>query len=176
MACFVRFPVMGRKEEYLLVWTTTPWTIPANQAIAINEQFSYVRVRVHTGNKYIMHKDRVASIFDEGGDASRPSQHSHLSMRQDETILEVTPISSEELLSLKYTHPWSDTTDLPVLTAPFVTADTGTGLVHLAPAYGMEDYAVARAAGIQPREIGTCSVTEGKIMNHLLSNSLRRSL
>lgn len=158
MACYVRFPLVGRQKEYLLVWTTTPWTVPANQAVAINEQFSYVRVRVHTGHTYIVQADRVTSIFEEDkvlSSSLSPPGAPPVSMGQDERMLEVTPITVEELLSLRYTHPWDDTTDLPVLAAPFVTADTGSGLVHLAPAYGTEDYAVARGAGIQPREIGT---------------------
>lgn len=156
MACYVRFPIVGRPHEYLLTWTTTPWTLPANQAIAINEHLEYVRVHLRTGQTYIVQRGRLAEVLKEVDLTGSSLAAMALAQSGPETVPidAVASVGVDELLRLQYEHPWCQGTLLSVVAAAFVTADTGSGLVHLAPAYGVDDYMVAKAAGIQPREIG----------------------
>jgi isoleucyl-tRNA synthetase len=134
---YVRFrllPADAKAEnESLLVWTTTPWTLPGNEAVAVGRDITYVRAKV--GDEVvILAKARVEAVL--GGDA---------------TVLDEFPGS--ELLDRHYQGPVFITNDrpdggYPILAGDFVTTDDGTGLVHMAPAFGEDDYEVAAANGI----------------------------
>jgi isoleucyl-tRNA synthetase len=133
---YVRFPLLGGAEaenESLLVWTTTPWTLPGNEAVAVGPEVTYVRARV--GDEIvILAKARVEAVLGE-----------------DATVLDEFPGS--ELVGRSYEGPVFELSDrerggFPVLAGEFVTTEEGTGLVHLAPAFGEDDYEVAAANGI----------------------------
>jgi isoleucyl-tRNA synthetase len=134
---YVRFPLLdadaAEPGEALLVWTTTPWTLPGNKAVAVNPAVTYVRARV--GDEVlIVAKDLAAKVL--GEDA--------------ETIAE---ISGESLVGTHYKGPVFDLADVepggyPVIAGDFVTTEDGTGLVHIAPPFGEDDYAVGAAAGL----------------------------
>jgi isoleucyl-tRNA synthetase len=130
---YVRFPLAGAEGESLLVWTTTPWTLPGNKAVAVNPGVTYARARVG-GEVLIVARDLVERVLGEGAE-----------------VLEELPGSA--LLDLRYKGPVFDLNDVepsgyPVIAGDYVTVEDGTGLVHIAPPFGEDDYVVAAAAGI----------------------------
>ena len=126
-SCFVKFPVVGRANTFVVIWTTTPWTLPANLAVAYNDKFQYVQATVGAEN-YIVFRDLLPKVAEKCGWSSFTQQ----------------PISTEELAALEYQHPFCNRTG-KLFPAEFVTADTGTGFVHIAPGHGLDDYNLGRA-------------------------------
>ena len=120
---------------HLLVWTTTPWTLPSNQGVAVNPEVTYVVVE-KDGRRYVLAEARVAAYARELG--------------EEPTVL--ATFSGAELIGVHYVPPFPYFMDsanaFQVLAADFVSTEDGTGLVHLAPAYGEDDMATAQAAGI----------------------------
>ena len=130
---YVKFPVIGEENTYIVIWTTTPWTIPANMAVAVNPTYQYSRVRAWKDGEaeiLIMASDLVDSVLKIG-------------RYQDYELL--AELSSLEMQELKYTHPLLDLVPRQkdfshgVYAADFVTAEN-TGCVHIAPGHGLEDY------------------------------------
>jgi isoleucyl-tRNA synthetase len=129
---YLKLPLTGVKDT-LLVWTTTPWTLPGNVALAVSPSATYARVRA--GEEiHVLAEDRVEPVLGE-----------------DAEILE--RFSGRELVERygTYDGPVFRATDresgpLPILADDFVTTQDGTGVVHLAPAFGEDDYRVAAAA------------------------------
>ena len=130
---YVKFQVLGEENTHIVIWTTTPWTIPANVAVAVNPTFQYSKVRAWKDGKpeiLIMASDLVDSVLKTG-------------RYQDYELLRT--FSAQEMQELKYTHPLG--TLVPrqkeishgVYAADFVTAEN-TGCVHIAPGHGLEDY------------------------------------
>ena len=117
--------VKGKKKLYVVIWTTTPWTIPANLAIAVHPDESYVAVE--TPDAVYILAERLAAINMETFGID------------DYKIL--ASFSGKILEGLKCYHPLYGRESLIIL-APFVTLDTGTGCVHCAPGHGQEDYEV----------------------------------
>jgi isoleucyl-tRNA synthetase len=119
-----------------LVWTTTPWTLPSNLAVAVHPLLRYVTVEAG-GERYLLAEDRLAAYARELGD--QPQM--------------VGRYEGAELLGLGYIPPFDffagRANAHQLLAADYVTTDEGTGLVHLAPAFGEEDKAVTDAAGIE---------------------------
>jgi isoleucyl-tRNA synthetase len=143
---YVRFPLLrddgGESGESLLVWTTTPWTLPGNVAVAVAPEVAYARVEVG-GETLILAEPLVERVLGE-----------------EARVLEVFPGS--ELVGRSYRGPVFELADggpegaFRVLPGGFVTTEDGTGLVHVAPAFGEDDYAAAAAAGIfDPTSHGT---------------------
>lgn len=119
------------KQVYLLIWTTTPWTLPANVAVAVSKDLAYVSVE-HGGEEYIIAKDRVKAVF--GND-----------------VRIVKEWTLDELLGLRYEglyEPGERAKLYRVVLAEHVTAEDGTGLVHMAPAFGVEDFEVGKREGL----------------------------
>lgn len=138
-ALTVGFRIDGGAAElvgaHLLVWTTTPWTLPSNQGVAVNPEVTYVVVE-QDGRRYVLAEARVAAYARELG--------------EEPTVL--ATFSGAELVGVHYVPPFPYFMDsanaFQVLAADFVRTEDGTGLVHLAPAYGEDDMATAQAAGI----------------------------
>ncbi len=134
---YVRFPLVGRPGEYLLVWTTTPWTLPANVAAAVNPDLTYVRVE-QDGEYYYLSEDVVPKLAKLRG-------HEHGEPHV------VDRLRGSELLGWSYQGPFDE---LPawqkagvehrVIAWRDVTAAEGTGIVHIAPGCGREDFALAK--------------------------------
>lgn len=122
---YVKFPVK-EKGFSLLAWTTTPWTLPANVAVAIHPDLTYVVVKVGD-EKLVVAKEAVSRIFGEEG-----------------KILE--EISGKELIGLRYEplFPHDLENGYRVVAGDFIIATEGTGLAHEAPAYGEEDFVLRR--------------------------------
>lgn len=126
---------------YLLIWTTTPWTLPSNQAVAVNPDVDYVVAEAPDGRRYVLAAARVPAYARELGEEPRI----------------VATYSGSDLVGVHYAPPFPYFGDcqadspnaFSVLAAEFVSTEDGTGLVHLAPAYGEDDMAAAQAAGIE---------------------------
>src|SRR5450432_3520338 len=127
---FVKFPVFGQLNTFVVIWTTTPWTLPANLAVAYNEKLQYVQVRVGDEN-YILFGGLLPVIAPKCG----------------WTNYTQTPFATPELAKLQYQHPFCDRTG-KLFAADFVTSDTGTGFVHVAPGHGLDDYNLGRQNGL----------------------------
>jgi len=120
---YVKFPVVGQPNTFVLIWTTTPWTLPANLAIAYNDKFQYVEVGVG-GEKYILFRGLLPAVAEKCGWSGLAEQ----------------PFPTEKLAQLQYQHPFIPARKGKLYAAEFVTSDTGTGFVHIAPGHGLEDY------------------------------------
>ena len=117
------FPGLRGKPVFVIIWTTTPWTIPANLAIALHPDFTYVAVDVG-GEVYILAEGLLEEVMKKFG------------IKKYE-VLEKFP--GKKLEGFKCRHPFLDRDSLIIL-ASYVTLDTGTGCVHTAPGHGQEDY------------------------------------
>ncbi len=133
---YARFKLTYTSDEYLLVWTTTPWTIPANMAVTVDPDLYYAKVEVDD-DVYIMAESLVSDVMNDLGvyDYKR-----------------VGLVKGEELEGLRYEHPLLD--EVPkqnefkshhrVITGEHVTIEEGTGCVHTAPGHGVEDFEVGK--------------------------------
>ncbi len=121
----------------LMIWTTTPWTLPANLAVALSERDLYSLFKIeHSGQtKYVILSDILAeSVFEK----AHVTSFEKLGECQGRELVEA---------QLRYEHPFIDR-DCPVLAANYVTQTDGTGLVHTAPGHGAEDYQTGIKAGL----------------------------
>jgi isoleucyl-tRNA synthetase len=139
-ALTVGFPVTDGDlaGAYLLIWTTTPWTLPSNQAVAVNPDVTYVRVAGPDQRDYLLAEARLAAYHREFG---------------EEPVIRGT-YSGADLLGIRYLPPFPYFMDSPnsfrVLPADFVSTEDGTGIVHMSPAYGEDDKATTDTVGIEP--------------------------
>jgi isoleucyl-tRNA synthetase len=124
------------EDKYLLIWTTTPWTLPANTAAAVNIDIEYAEVEV-SGQIYIVALDLIATIFQD--EKHQPIDHKI-----------IRKFKGGELVGKSYEPLFEDRGEgaHKVWAADYVNIDEGTGLVHLAPAYGEEDYILAKENSI----------------------------
>ncbi|MGV9586997.1 isoleucine--tRNA ligase [Nocardia farcinica] len=120
-----------------LIWTTTPWTLPSNLAIAVHPDVRYVHLRAADGTRYVLAAERVSHYSREFG--------------EDATVL--AEFEGAALVGLSYRPPFDFFLGHPnahrVLAADYVTTDSGTGVVHMAPAFGEEDMEVCSANDIE---------------------------
>ena len=140
---YVKFPVKDSKGlfavdqahgTFFVIWTTTPWTLPANQAIAVHPRFTYRRVKTPQG-ELIVNQELVASVMTAIGLTAAD--------------YEILPggWTGAELEGIVCRHPWLDRESKIVL-GDYVTQDQGTGGVHIAPGHGQEDYEVGMRYGL----------------------------
>ncbi|WP_394260952.1 isoleucine--tRNA ligase [Moraxella boevrei] len=138
-AIYVGFDVVGREnlsaianldgKLQAVIWTTTPWTLPANQAIAVHGELDYAVVKSEKGH-FIITLDLVDDFA------------KNVSLQSVEIL---ATVKGADLTALKAQHPLISDRQVPIITGEHVTADSGTGLVHTAPAHGVDDYNVGRA-------------------------------
>ena len=127
---YVKFPVVGQANTFVVIWTTTPWTLPANLAVAYNKTFQYVHAEVG-GEKYILFRGLLPTVAEKCGWKD----------------IKETPIDVADLAKLQYQHPFCNRIG-NLFPAEFVTSDTGTGFVHIAPGHGLEDYGLGSQNGL----------------------------
>ena len=139
LSATVKFKVEG-KNEYFLGWTTTPWTLPANVALAMNEAITYVRI-FKDGEIYIVAKSLVEKLFQ--GEVEILSEHTGADFKG---IRYVAPF---DFVQVERGHE--------VVLADYVTELSGTGIVHIAPAYGEDDYRT-----VQQNDLSFINVVDGK--------------
>ncbi|KAK8077560.1 hypothetical protein PG996_003730 [Apiospora saccharicola] len=136
----VSFPLLSDPKTHLLAWTTTPWTLPTHLGLAVHPEFEYIKIADEkSGNNYIILEKLLSTIYKD------PKKAKY-------TVLE--KIKGKDMLGWEY-EPLFDYLNaefkgiaFKVLNADYVTDDSGTGIVHQAPAFGEDDYNVAIAAGI----------------------------
>ena len=121
---------------YFLAWTTTPWTLPSNLALAVGADIEYVRVRVEDAD-YVLARDQVASLWKE-----LPAE----SVRDTFPGARLAGLAYEPLFPYFATH--ADVGAFRVRTAGFVSTGEGTGIVHAAPGFGEDDHALGREHGL----------------------------
>ncbi|ETS81202.1 hypothetical protein PFICI_06204 [Pestalotiopsis fici W106-1] len=119
---------------YAIIWTTTPWTLPANQAIAVHDDMNYSIV-MDGEDGYIVAETRLDQTQD---------------MLPNQTSSGASSIAGKHFTNLSYRHPLKGKSapSQPIIHADFVTADSGSGLVHLAPGHGFDDYEVCRSLNL----------------------------
>ncbi len=137
-SAFVRFKVLGEENTYIVAWTTTPWTLPSNMALCVNEKYDYAYFTFH-GETMIMAKDLIESVFTDEKD------------RAEISITKV--VKGGELKGMRYEplYPYIDVDREKawyVITDDYVTLTDGTGVVHQAPAFGEDDNRICRKNGI----------------------------
>jgi len=141
---FVKFPVRGKENEYLVIWTTTPWTLPANTGVMVHPDFDYAYVKIDmTGETLIVAKELADNLMTEVVETGN---------------YKITKsVKGKELEGVKYDHPLKDLVPAlqgmerghrVVTSSRFVNLDAGTGLVHTAPGHGSEDWQVGRQEGL----------------------------
>ncbi|AGF48238.1 isoleucyl-tRNA synthetase [Candidatus Kinetoplastibacterium oncopeltii TCC290E] len=145
-----------QEDGGILIWTTTPWTIPVNQFINVNPNLEYSIVRVYPslshGSLIIIAKERISYFVEK------------VNIEKYEII---ATTKGKSLLGLEFLHPLSNTHDFyhrisKVYIADYVTLDNGTGVVHSAPAHGMEDFAVFKENGFKDIDILNMVNGDGK--------------
>lgn len=129
----VKFPVAGEPGRSLLVWTTTPWTLVSNVAVAFGPRVPYVEV-ARDGERFVLGRARVAELFGED-------------------VRIVRDVPPDELAALEYERPFDlvpsfGDTRGRLWPAEFVSDEEGTGLVHIAPAFGADDFELGRTHGL----------------------------
>ena len=126
---YMKFPVIGKENEYLLIFTTTPWIVPANVAAAVNENLEYAKVQ-HGNSFYWIVEARAQHV-----------------LPKDHNIIE--KVSGKDLVGLRYEEPYSDMPEQnkashEVVAWDLATAEEGTGIVHIAPGCGPEDFQLGK--------------------------------
>ncbi|MCK9596016.1 isoleucine--tRNA ligase [Candidatus Pacearchaeota archaeon] len=143
---FVKFPLIDKKNTYLIIWTTTPWTLPGNTGVMANPNFIYQEIELSSGEKWILAKELIPEIM---------------------AILElgykvVDEFSGKKMEGWEYENPLAKNIKLRaknaykvVLSSRYVNLEDGTGLVHCAPGHGKEDYEVGKEYGLDmPSPVG----------------------
>ncbi len=133
LSAYVRFPLRDEPGVSLVGWTTTPWTLLSNAALAVGEDIPYVRV-THEGEQLIVAEALAERVFGEG-------------------VATSDPVPGSELVGLAYEPPFAFVSDFgekghTVLPADFVTTEDGTGVVHTALAFGEDDFRLGEEQGL----------------------------
>ncbi len=131
-AVYVKFPLVKEKNSFLVIWTTTPWTLPGNTGVMVNPSFDYSFVKMSNGETWVIAKEKVQGLMDaiEAG-----------------YTVEKT-VKGKDLEGIRYTNPLAKHLKLPklknayrvILSQRYVNLEEGTGLVHTAPGHGKEDF------------------------------------
>lgn len=140
------------EDEYLLAWTTTPWTLPANMVLAVNQDVDYSLV-AYGGKKFYVASDRVEKVMTD--EKHQPLEYSI-----------VKTIKGSELVGKRFEPLFENRGPAAhkILHADFVTTDDGTGIVHIVPAYGEDDYELCRKNDVPVLSLvdGDGNYTEGR--------------
>jgi isoleucyl-tRNA synthetase len=153
---YVKFPIEGKEDEYILIWTTTPWTLIGNLAVMVHPDYEYVRAETEEGVLIL-------------AEALLPQLEAKLGL----SFKVLENFKGEKLEGLKYGNPLRDKIALApgknayqVILADFVSLEEGTGCVHSAPGHGPEDFEACQRYGIEPLcpvdERGTFTGEAGK--------------
>ncbi|MBI4467511.1 MAG: isoleucine--tRNA ligase [Acidobacteria bacterium] len=136
---WARYPIVADPRPkgfpggvFALIWTTTPWTLPASMALAFHPQLRYTLVERDTGERYLLAEDLVGRVAKELGWRVRGQAGTW---------------TGKELAALKFHHPFLDRT-LPAVLAGYVNLEQGSGIVHTAPGHGAEDFETGQQYGL----------------------------
>ena len=145
-------PKLPHDVGYLVIWTTTPWTLPANQALNLHPEFDYALVETTDAARplLLLAQERVEACLANWGMQGKV----------------IATCKGQALERVAFHHPFYDRLS-PVYLGDYVTLDTGTGIVHSAPAYGVEDFQSCRAYGMKDDEVLTPVMGDGKYVETL---------
>jgi len=167
-ALFMQFPLKGKRDEYFLIFTTTPWTVPANVAIAVNENINYVKVK-NNNNKYWLAESRLNEL------------------NGNKKVLEKK--KGRELKGIEYVMPYasfeSQKASHKVVLWDLASEEEGTGIVHIAPGCGADDFDLGKKeklpaisplneAGIYEKGFGNFSLKKYSEVNELVLTDLNQ--
>lgn len=173
---FLKFPIEGKDKEFLIIWTTTPWTIPFNLGVMVNPKLEYVKAKVDD-EVWVVAKGLAGAFIGSVCD------------KKFEIIEEFT---GDKLEGTRYVHPLedelksvydeirekSDKVHTVVMSEEYVDLSAGTGLVHMAPGCGPEDYEVGHREGIPPlnelSQSGVYSDKMGKFAGYIAKKDDKR--
>lgn len=151
---YVKFPLLKEKSTFLLIWTTTPWTLPANVAVAVNPTLTYTKFKV--GDEYLWSHNPPPETDGKKAEV-------------------VEKMSGKKLVGLKYkplfklpvSYRLQTTGYYKVLAADFVSVEDGTGLVHIAPAFGEDDLSLIKKEfpKIEQQDIPVTIDEQGKVIH-----------
>ena len=153
-AIYVLFPINktnlkidNKKNIHILIWTTTPWTIPGNRALAFNKNFSYSLVKdSSTGSEFIISTDLIQKLIIDTN-------------FKIQKIKDFNGIELEKTICKHPLHAHGYNFEVPLLPADFVTKDEGTGIVHIAPGHGIDDFNLAKKNNINiPKTINESGI------------------
>ena len=132
---FVKFPLNKRKNSYLIIWTTTPWTLPGNTGVMANPNIIYQEIEISNGERWIIAKELVPKLMPLFGIGYNEKEE----------------FSGKEMEGWEYSNPLAKYLKIKtknaykvVMSARYVNIEEGTGLVHSAPGHGKEDYEVGK--------------------------------
>ncbi|OGI21859.1 MAG: hypothetical protein A2808_02865 [Candidatus Moranbacteria bacterium RIFCSPHIGHO2_01_FULL_55_24] len=141
--------VAADDKTFLVAWTTTPWTLPGNVALAVNENIKYWKREIlkgeHSGETYIVALDGAGDTFAQSGIVPVAEGVS------EEPQSNLTTLDGKDLIGIKYEPLYrvaNDEKSYQVVSGDFVTTDSGTGIVHIAPAFGEDDANVGKENGL----------------------------
>jgi isoleucyl-tRNA synthetase len=129
---YVKFPVVGQPGLNIIIWTTTPWKLPANLAVAYNSTFHYSLVAAN-GESYLVSAMLLSAVAEKCG---------------WENYQIIRSLDGDELAQFEYQHPFCKRTGKLLAGDEFVENSTGTGFVHVAPGHGLEDYNLGTRVGL----------------------------
>jgi isoleucyl-tRNA synthetase len=162
---YVAFRVVGEENLSLLVWTTTPWTLPSNMYAAVHPELDYMVVKAQSGRRYVVAEGLLEVLSKKIG-ALEVEGESRRKGKELEGLRYAPPFDVFEAWNL----PWTERRTgqeirllWRVVLAPFVTLDAGTGVVHIAPAFGEDDHDVYK------QELARLSSPQGAAPLHLLN-------
>ena len=134
LTCIAKFKVQGEDNKYFLAWTTTPWTLPSNLALCVNKAYTYVEAKMEGSDEiYILAKEVVNKVLGENAEILKEFKGSELLGMKYEQLMPFAKVEGKAFV---------------VIHGDYVKLDEGTGIVHIAPAYGEDDSLVAKANGI----------------------------
>ena len=142
-------------DIHMMAWTTTPWTLPSNTALAVGKEIRYIKIRSfnpYSGNPItvIIAKDLLHSMFPEANASLEISDYNPGDKKIPFKVLDEFPGSSLEGINYEQLIDWikPDPGAFRVVTGDFVTTEDGTGIVHIAPTFGADDYRAGKEFGI----------------------------
>ncbi|MGL1893311.1 MAG: isoleucine--tRNA ligase [Spirochaetaceae bacterium] len=138
-AITVKFKLKEEENTYFIAWTTTPWTLPSNLALAVGSDIDYVKVK-DDEDFYIMAKERVSSYF-------KGTEENPVKIEWEKKGSELVGTEYEPLLP--YFEDSVEQGAFRIFQADYVTTDSGTGIVHIAPGFGEDDYLVLKHTDIK---------------------------
>jgi isoleucyl-tRNA synthetase len=166
---YVKFKLIGKNNEYILIWTTTPWTIPGNEAVSIHPDYEYAWVKVGS-EKWILAKELVKRVMN--------------TLKVDDYQIG-EPVKGKELEGIKYEHPLLNEVPIhhqhkgkyehSIICGEHVTLEEGTGCVHTAPGHGPEDFEIGKKYGLTVfcpvDQVGCFTSEAGKYAKQFVKNA-----
>lgn len=135
ISVFIKFPLKDKKKTFLMIWTTTPWTLPGNTGVMVHPDFIYQEIEVSNGERWILAKELVSKITSELG--IKYTTKREFKGKDMEGWRYENPLAKNLKLKVKNAYK-------VVLSPRYVNLEEGTGLVHSAPGHGKEDYEVGK--------------------------------